>query len=150
MERFLTATRFTLLEAASAGGDSPQVEENALCFFCAVAQQCFINEYVFAHTDGEIEQAQRLRAGLIEALSSGTPIPGLWLVAVAAYLPLADLPVADLILPRPWSAPVAALVARQVRERQEERQLRASLPRLTVIEDGVSGLVQQQYEENPY
>ena len=150
LERLLTAIRFVLLEAATADIHSHPVEETALRFFSALAQQCFINEYVFAHTDGEIEQAQRLRAGLIEALSSGTPIPGLWLVAVAAYLPLADLPVADLILPRPWSAPVAALVARQVRERQEERQLRASMPRLTVIEDGVSGLVQQQYEENPY
>ena len=150
MERFLTATRFTLLEAASAGGDSPQVEENALCFFCAVAQQCFINEYVFAHTEGEIEQAHRLRALLVEALSSGTSIPELWLVAVGAYFPLADLPMADLILSRLWCAPVAALVARQVQERQEERQLQASVPRLTIIEDGVSGLVKQQYEENPY
>ena len=150
MERFLTATRFTLLEAASAGGDSPQVEENALCFFCAVAQQCFINEYVFAHTDGEIEQAHRLRALLVEALSSGASIPELWLVAVGAYFPLADLPAADLILSRLWCAPVAALVARQVQERQEERQLQASVPRLTIIEDGLSGLVKQQYEENPY
>jgi SAM-dependent methyltransferase len=150
LERFLTATRFTLLDAASAGGDSRQVEENALCFFCAVAQQCFINEYVFAHTDREIEQARRLRELLVEALSSGTSIPELWLVAVAAYFPLADLPVADLILPRLWSAPVAALVVCQVQERQEERQLQASMSRLTVIEDGVSGLVKQQYEENPY
>ncbi len=71
LERFLTATRFTLLDAASAGGDSRQVEENTLCFFCAVAQQCFINEYVFAHTDREIEQARRLRELLVEALSSG-------------------------------------------------------------------------------
>jgi SAM-dependent methyltransferase len=150
LERFLTATRFTLLEAASAGGDSHQVEENALCFFCAVAQQCFINEYVFAHTDRELEKAHRLRTLLVEALSSGTSIPELWLVAIAAYFPLADLPVADMILPRLWSAPVAALVARQVWERQEERQLQASMPRLTVIEDGVSSLVKQQYEENPY
>src|SRR5262249_46204138 len=82
MERCLTASRFTLLTAASAGGDSPQVEENALCFCCAVAQQCFINEYVFAHTDGEIEQAHRMRALLVEALSSGTSISELWLVAV--------------------------------------------------------------------
>ena len=150
LERLLTAIRFILLEAATTEINSHPVEETALRFFSALAQQCFINEYVFADTDGEIEQAQRLRAGLIEALSSGTSIPELWLAAVAAYFPLADLPVADLILPRPWSAPVAALVARQVRERQEERQLRASMPRLTVIADGVSGLVQQQYEENPY
>src|SRR5215831_1907182 len=150
LERFLTALRFTLLEAASAGFDSHQVEESALGWFCALAQQCFINEYIFAHTDHEIEKAQRLRSLLVEALASGTSIPELWLVAVAAYFPLASLPVAELIPERPWSPPVAALVARQVREGREERQLQASVPRLTPIEDGVSLLVKQQYEESPY
>src|SRR6516165_420860 len=150
LERFLTAVRFTLLEAASARFDSHQVEESALGCFCALAQQCFINEYIFAYTDHEIEKAQRLRSLLVEALASGTSIPELWLVAVAAYVPLASLPLAELIPERPWSAPVAALVARQLREGQEERQLQASVPRLTPIEDGVSLLVKQQYEQSPY
>jgi tetratricopeptide (TPR) repeat protein/SAM-dependent methyltransferase len=150
LERFLTAVRFTMLEVASAGFDSHQVEETALGFFCALAQQCFINEYVFAHTDHEIEKARRLRALLVEALASGTSIPELWLVAVAAYFPLASLPGAELIPDRSWSAPVAALAARQVRESQEERQLQTSIPRLTPLEDGVSLLVKQQYEQSPY
>ncbi len=150
LERFLTAVRFALLETVAAEGDAHRTAGKALDFFCAVAQQCFINEYVFAHTDSEIEQAQRVRTRLAEALSSGTPIPELWLVAVAAYFPLADLPMADLILPHPWSAPVAALVVRQVQERQEERRLQASMPRLTAIAGGVSDLVKRQYEENPY
>src|SRR5215471_7716023 len=150
LERFLTAVRFTLLEAASARFDSHQVEESALGCFCALAQQCFINEYIFAYTDHEIEKAQRLRSLLVEALASGTSIPELWLVAVAAYFPLASLPVAELIPERPWSAPVAALVARQVRESQEERQLQTLIPHLTPIENGVSLLVKQQYEESPY
>jgi 2-polyprenyl-3-methyl-5-hydroxy-6-metoxy-1,4-benzoquinol methylase len=71
-------------------------------------------------------------------------------VVVAAFFPLAGLPGAELILDRHWSAPVAALVARQVREGQEERQLQSSVPRLTAIEDGVSLQVKQQYEESPY
>jgi tetratricopeptide (TPR) repeat protein/2-polyprenyl-3-methyl-5-hydroxy-6-metoxy-1,4-benzoquinol methylase len=150
LERFLTAVRFTMLEAASGGFDSYQVEESALGWFCALAQQCFINEYIFGLTDHEIEQAQRLRALLVEALASGTSIPELWLVAVAAYFPLASLPVAELIAERPWPAPVAALVARQVREGEEERQLQTSVSRLTPIKDGVSLLVKQQYEESPY
>jgi tetratricopeptide (TPR) repeat protein/2-polyprenyl-3-methyl-5-hydroxy-6-metoxy-1,4-benzoquinol methylase len=166
LERFLTATRFAMLElacrggfetspytlgVASAGSESHQVEDDALQFFCAVAQQCFINEYVFAHSDGEIDEARRLRALLVEALASGTSVPELWLVTVAAYFPLADLPGADSILSRPWSAAsVAALVTRQVQERQEEQQLQSSVSRLTVIADGVSRQVRQQYEESPY
>jgi tetratricopeptide (TPR) repeat protein/2-polyprenyl-3-methyl-5-hydroxy-6-metoxy-1,4-benzoquinol methylase len=150
LERFLTAFRFTMLGAAIAWVNSHQIEENALRFFCALAHQCFINEYIFVYMDDEMEQARRLRALLIEALVSGTSIPELWLVAVAAYFPLASLPKAEVILNRLWSAPVAELVARQVQEWQDEQQLQTSVQRLTPIDDGVSLLVKQQYEESPY
>ena len=150
LERFLTAARQTMLETASTGVDSQQVGEDTLRFFCALAQQCFINEYIFACTDDENEQAGCLRALLVDALTSGAPIPTLWLAAVAAFFPLASLPAANLLVERRWPAPVAQLVACHVREGQEEQQLQASVPRLTTITDGVSLAVKQQYEENPY
>ena len=149
LERFLTAARQTMLEAASAEIDSRQVDESTLRFFCALAQQCFINEYVFAVTDHEEQQAERLRTLVVEALASGASIAELRLVAVAAFCPLASLPAANLLVERHWSAPVAELVARQVEEPQEERQLQA-VPRLTAVEGGVSLAVKRQYEENPY
>jgi 2-polyprenyl-3-methyl-5-hydroxy-6-metoxy-1,4-benzoquinol methylase/tetratricopeptide (TPR) repeat protein len=148
LERFLTATRQMMLEAAGTASDG--FGEDMLRFFCALAQQCFVNEYIFACTDHEKEQADRLRVLLIEALASGTSIPEPWLVAVAAFFPLASLPGADLLVERRWSAPVIQLVARHVRERQEERRLEATVSRLTAINDSVSLAVQQQYEENPY
>jgi tetratricopeptide (TPR) repeat protein/2-polyprenyl-3-methyl-5-hydroxy-6-metoxy-1,4-benzoquinol methylase len=150
LERFLTATRFTMLEAATTEIKSHEVEEQVLVFFCALARQCSINEYVFAYTDHEITQAQRLRELLVEVLASETSVPELWLVAVAAYFPLTSLPLAELLPDRSWSAPVAALIAHQVREMQEERQLQNSVPRITAIADDVSLLVKQQYEESPY
>ena len=150
LERFLTAARQRMLEAASAEVDSQSVEGDALRFFCALAEQCFINEYIFACTDHEEEQAGRLQSLLGEALASGASIPELRLVAVAAFFPLASVPGADLLVERPWSGPVAQLVERHLKDGQEERQLRASVPRLTSVEDGVSLAVRQQYEENPY
>jgi 2-polyprenyl-3-methyl-5-hydroxy-6-metoxy-1,4-benzoquinol methylase len=115
-----------------------------------LAQQCFINEYVFSWTDEEKLEAERLRARLVEALATGASLPELWLVAVASYFPLTSLPQADLLTKRHWSAPAAELVARQVHEAHEEQRLRASVPRLTAIDDGASLAVKQQYEENPY
>ena len=150
LERFLTAARQTMLEAVSAGVYLQQVEGHALHFFCAIAEQCFINEYVFACTDHEIDQADRLRMMLVKALTSGGANLELWLVAVAAFFPLASVPGADLLLERRWSAPVAQLVERHLKDGQEERQLRASVPRLTSVENSVSLAVKQQYEENPY
>ena len=42
------------------------------------------------------------------------------------------------------------LLRQQVREPEEQRQLRRSIPVLTPIEDAVSVAVRHQYEENPY
>jgi 2-polyprenyl-3-methyl-5-hydroxy-6-metoxy-1,4-benzoquinol methylase len=149
LERFLTVVRRALLTAAA--GVGPQAfEQGSLRFLCAVAQQCFINEYVFSWTDEEKLQAERLRARLVETLTTGAALPEPWLVAVAAYFPLASLPQADLLIKRRWSARVAELVARQVREAHEEQQLRDTVPSLTAVDEGVSLAVKQQYEENPY
>ena len=150
LERFLTAARQTMLEAAGGRLDPQQVTDDMVRFFCALAQQCFINEYVFACTEREEDEANALRALLIDALASGAPIAEPLLVAVAAFFPLAALPAADSLLARRWSAPVAALVDCHIREAQEERQLQAAVPRLTPIDDSVSLAVKQQYEESPY
>jgi 2-polyprenyl-3-methyl-5-hydroxy-6-metoxy-1,4-benzoquinol methylase len=148
-ERFLTVVRRTILTTAAGGG--PQAfGQGSLRFFCAVAQQCFINEYVFSWTDEEKLQAERLRAQLVETLATGASLPEPWLIAVAAYFPLATLPQSDLLIKRRWSPPVTELVSRQVQEVHDERRLLASVPRLTAIDDGISLAVKQQYEESPY
>jgi len=150
LERFLTVVRRTILTAAAGGVDPQAFDQGSLRFVCAVAQQCFINEYLFSWTDEEKLEAERLRDRLVETLATGATPPEPWLVAVAAYFPIASLPQADLLIKRRWSAPVAELVARQVQEAHEEQRLRASVPCLTVIDEGVSLAVKQQYEESPY
>lgn len=146
MERFLTMARHALLEAAMAGGEA----DATLNFYSALARQCFINEYVFSCTGDEINQATDLRDSLAAALESQAEIPALWPLAVAAYFPLCSLPFAARLLERQWPGEVAAVLTQQIREPAEEQRLRASIPRLTAIEDEVSLRVQNQYEENPY
>jgi tetratricopeptide (TPR) repeat protein/2-polyprenyl-3-methyl-5-hydroxy-6-metoxy-1,4-benzoquinol methylase len=150
MERFLTMVRFTLLVDASSKNALESVEENVLDFYCALAQQCFINEYVFAWTDAEAEQALSLRDSLAAALESEARVPVLWLVAAASYFPLNTIPFVDRLLERSWPRAVDAVLTQQVREPDVERQYRTKIPQLTLIDDEVSMLVQNQYEENPY
>lgn len=149
MERLLTLARFALLETAETTV-SGTPEAKILSFYCALARQCFITEYVLACTGEELERATRLRQQLVAALESRSPFPVLWLVAVAAYFPLASLPSANALPDRSWPEPVTGLLTQQVSEPAEELQLRAAMPKLTAVEDEVSLLVQQQYEENPY
>ena len=149
LERLLTAIRLDLLQAVgAAAGD--RVEEAVLGACCVLARQCFINEYVFALTPEEAEQAERLKGMLINALRQGSRIPAPWPAAVAMYFPLHSLPGAQALLDRAWPAPLAEVVGQQVREPLEELQYRASIMRLTAIEDDVSVLVRRQYEEHPY
>src|SRR6516165_9466786 len=147
LERLLTDVRLAML-AISTTENVP--DEHLLGFYCAVARQCFINQYVFSVTEVEANQAQRLRASLERTLAAGDPCPDLWPAIVGAYFPLHTLSKADALLNRSWPASVDALLVQQVREPAEERRIAASIPVLTSIDGEVSRTFNQQYEEIPY
>jgi len=148
LERRLTALRRAwLAQALALPAEAPAADELALR--CALARQCFVNEYVFA-CDAEADDVATLRARLVEALRAGTPIPPAVLVAGASYFPLGDLQGADALAHGAWPPPVAALVEQQVREPLVERQLRDTLASPSPIGDGTSVRVRAQYEAHPY
>jgi tetratricopeptide (TPR) repeat protein/SAM-dependent methyltransferase len=147
LEHVLTGLRRAILDAASAGTTLPDAVQD---FACLLAQQCFINEFVFAATDDESRQARVLRDKLVAALQSAAPVAPLMLMAVASYFPLHALRNAATLLQRRWPDTVKDLLTLQVRQPQEERALREKIPALTKIEDEVSIRVRGQYEENPY
>jgi tetratricopeptide (TPR) repeat protein/SAM-dependent methyltransferase len=147
-ERVLTNVRAIVLdETASAIANDDQ---SLLAFHAALAQQCYLNDYVYDLPDGELARAQELRDRLAAALRTGDPIPPIWPVAVASYFPLGDLRDGKMLLARSWPPPVVALLAQQIVEPAEEERLRETMPRLTPIENQVSLEVQRQYAENPY
>src|SRR5262249_33944625 len=135
LERFLTTLRSAMLEAASTDGGTKPVGDAELTLYCALARQCFINEYVFAIADGEREKAQGVRDLLERALASGAPVLPFFVVAAGAYFPLHSLGAADTLLERPWPEPVQALLTQQVREPLEESKHRAAIPCITAVSD---------------
>lgn len=149
LEQVFTALRRGLLDLAD-GAPQPPAADDALQFYCALAQQCFINEYVYAATDDEQARAAALAERLVAAATEGRDIPALWVAAVAAYMPLHTLAATTALAERPWPAPIAAVVQQQIVEPNAQRDLRSSLPHLTTIDDAVSTAVKHQYEENPY
>jgi Tfp pilus assembly protein PilF/SAM-dependent methyltransferase len=147
LERVLTVARAELLSRVSL---APESNGDTIAFFCALARQCFINEYVFATGADEVAEVERLHEVLAAALDTGASIPPLALVALAAYRPLHALDRARLLLERPWPASIGPLLDQQVREPLEERDIRSTIPALTGIDDAVSLKVQRQYEDMPY
>jgi len=151
LERFLSCLRSAILDLAdSAAIDSRIVEVDLVNLAAALAQQCFVNEFVYASCDREVQQSTRLRALLLKTLQAGSDIPPLLLAAVAAYFPLFSFPDAHALLERHWSASMNDLLRVQLREPLEELTDRKAIACLTPVNDDVSLQVMRQYAENPY
>jgi ubiquinone/menaquinone biosynthesis C-methylase UbiE len=151
LELLLGYSRAYLLRLAGGeGADASEIDEDTVAFACALAQQCFINEYVYVQTGDETELSITLRDRLRQDLTSGAAITPVTLAVVGAYFPLDTMPMAQALLQRHWPAVLDGLLQLQVREPLEERHDRAAIPALTPVKDGLSLQVMRQYEENPY
>lgn len=151
LELLLTNLRSALLRlVADDPSGTAQVGEDAVYLFCALAQQCFINEYVFAQTDDETKRARDLQDSLTKKLAAGGEISPLLLAAVAAFFPLHTIANAKYLLALDWPEYIVRLLRQQVSEPLEEMEDRAKIPVLTEIDDHTSKAVMQQYDENPY
>src|ERR1700688_2995493 len=85
LERLLTTIRRGLLQHAIETDRQP-VDDDGLTFFCALAQQCFLNEYVFALGDTERTQVQQVEDRIVAAFGAGAEIAQLDLIVMACYL----------------------------------------------------------------
>jgi SAM-dependent methyltransferase/tetratricopeptide (TPR) repeat protein len=148
LEWFLTSVRAAMLRRVNKAPDD--ANEDILKFCCALASQCFVNEYVFAESPDELELVERQQKLLTDSLQANAIIAPLQVAAVASYRPLSSLSDSRKLLERAWPDPVAEVLTQQIREVDDERQARETIPRLTAIEGEIESAVRRQYEENPY
>jgi SAM-dependent methyltransferase len=148
VELHLTSARQALLGSLPEGTQALQPDDGRLQFACALARQCFLNEYVYAVSPDEEGRVALLRARTEAQLASGGSVPPLWLAVLGCYLPLHG--VQALEAEAPWPAPLRSVLAMQVLEPRQEAELKPMIPRWTPIRSEVSLQVRQQYEENPY
>lgn len=120
-EREMTALRRELLFA-------PVSLE--LC--CALAHQCFLNEYVWSEDAGETL--------VVRNIQPGTPLDA---ARLAMYRPIRHLP------KPPGGDPAFERLWRRLVE-EPAKEAATEIPVITPIADAVSLKVQAQYEENPY
>ena len=149
-EKLLTEARYALLRLA--GEIAPAfgcIEPSILSFCAALAQQCFINEYVYAQSDEEVRQVAALRDLMQEKLNAGGSIPPFLPAVIAAYSALHTLPMAESLAQMTWPKALAGLVRQQLLEPAEEARDRPTIPALTPIAEQ-SAPVRRMYEENPY
>jgi Flp pilus assembly protein TadD/SAM-dependent methyltransferase len=122
-EAQMTALRRELLEAPG-----------SLELACALAQQCFLNEYLWPEAPEE--------TAILESLKTNTCME----VAVRAmYRPLRGIE-----KPAAGGEAFERLWRRLVDEPRTEAALEPSIPAITPVQDDVSRKVRAQYEEHPY
>jgi SAM-dependent methyltransferase len=149
IERLLTALRRVLLLEIP----EQRLEERALFDFgLALAQQCQINEHVWAVSEEEARRVGQLGLKASQLLA-GDPVEGRKLLLGALYLPFGKL-LGDGLLPQHAAAirprALRDVVMPLLAEAADERERRAGLPRLGAIADPTGQEVAQQYESNPY
>jgi len=146
LERLLTEIRRDALRRSL----TADIAAAELRFLGALAQQCFINEYVFAQTSEEAKMLAALARDVSAALSNGAAIAPAQIAMLAMYAPLHAIAGIEKAIERRWPADMSDVLTQQVVEPLQEQALRADMPRLTSIEDDTSRSVRQQYEDNPY
>lgn len=151
-EKFLTRLRkgFALLLAGN-DLDDPSCQQ-MLPLLCALAQQCFWNEYVYQVTADEAAYLAGITKQLLAAGGLATARAKIALALLACYTPLDRLDIGQLLPENPvlLGEELAEMVRSQIVEGNQERELRTRIKSLGTLQDEVSQLVRQQYEENPY
>lgn len=153
LEELLLRVRRELLARAKNGGLRAALGEGGGEFLSALAQQCFLNEYVYFETQKETQQVTELFEGINEGLKQRRQLDGGRLALLATYRPLWKLAFAPQIL-RYYEPSTNDFLYKVIRLQligpAIEKGLQEEVPRLTGIRDQTSLSVQAQYEENPY
>ena len=150
-ERALVRLRGRLI-ALCLDPDCPsETLEAVLPFAFALAQQCFLSEYVFTDSG----PSQDGLADLRDLATGDGPWDArrqlAWAI-LAAFAPLGSFDgIAALTGEAAEQAPqLAAVIRQQIDEPAQEDRIKASIPSLTPIENEVAKEVRQFYEETPY
>ena len=149
-EHFLALARRALLLDALAPQSPGEADSSGLRFCCAIARQCYINEYVYDCTAEENDGVASLGEAISKRLTEAKSVPGAWVAAFACYSPLSSLPDCQRLAAVMAEPPLAGLYSQQVAETLRELDHRRALQQLTPIDDATSRLVRSQYEEHPY
>ncbi len=126
-------------------------------FACALAQQCFSNEFVFEQQSAEARAVAALEAEISAALSSDSFDAARLssaIVMVALYRPLYLLEWAELLAKasqtRAWPDSLKGLIERTLMEPREEAGIEKQIESVGVVSDFTSVAVKEQYEAHPY
>ena len=117
-------------------------------FIISLAEQCWLNEYVYINSEKENEAIDKLK----NKLDKDKSVNEIEIAILACYMPLNKSKIISkkLLDYEATNILFNDLIIMQITEPLKEIELKKSIKSLGKIVDPVSKLVRDQYEENPY
>ena len=145
IEKFLTRLRKEFLTHAI---NNIVIPKKLKPLLEALATQCFLNEYVYWHSDEEQQWVKHLTGEIRKSKETFNQ----YLPIIGCYYPIHSITAQgeDLNNYPINSYESRAFIETQYKESEEEKAIKAQLSAGQKITDTVSLAVQQMYEENPY
>ncbi len=151
IERLLTHLRRTVLSDYI--NNPKEAPEWVAGFACALAEQCFLNEYIYEESKDEKEQVDTL----MNALNNNHDITPLSVAVLACYHPLHSFPAlrerflkSIENLAEHDRTKYKRVIRQQIEETEEEQKLKGEIKSFGTIDNATSQKVRDQYESNPY
>ena len=117
-------------------------------FIISLAEQCWLNEYVYIESEKEIELTNKLK----NKIEKHKDINEFEVAILGCYMPLKNSKniTEKLLVHKSTNILFDDLISVQIKEPLKEKELAKSITLFGVIDNIVSNEVRQQYEENPY
>jgi SAM-dependent methyltransferase len=152
-ESLLTRIRAVLLDVAYNETDTQHPLYLNPALACVLAQQCWLNGFVFTRASHEEITAHRLGERILASEDSGDPADVARLAVLACYDGLMEwrleAEAIELAKTHPVD-PFIDMLMLQVAEPMDELEIAKSLPSLGSVSGGISRAVREQDEEHPY
>jgi|GEM_PF-1189325 len=129
--------------------DNKTLSHEDLTLLGAMAEQCYLNEYVFFVTEEETDFLEKTKEKL-EGLKSFSVQDHQDILLYATYAPLLNLSNHQLLKDVNASSYLDDVIEIQFREPLHEQKLKSKIKSFGSIKNEVSQNVRSQYEENPY
>jgi 2-polyprenyl-3-methyl-5-hydroxy-6-metoxy-1,4-benzoquinol methylase len=151
-EAFLTHLRRVFVVLLTSDGMDEHFCEKLTPIVCAIAQQCYLNEYVFQKTEAEAELLSKIIKELETADSLSTPRCVIRLAVLDCYANLGSYKVAEKLAEREMAGNHAFAELLQIlfATTRKEKELAEQIRCLSEVDDEISQRVMRQYVENPY
>ena len=146
LERLLTKIRLEILYVLT--NSSKDILNKHFNFIISLAEQCWLNEYVYIQSEKENNEIKKL----IYKIENNNEINELQISILGCYIPLCTSKIISEKLLNYESSNILFndLINVQIKEPLREKELIKSIKSLDKIKDSTSIKVRNQYEEHPY